>query len=79
MAINKQVKTDEFDVVSEDGRQFHVNVYTTMVDVSTMREPNAPPVPGMKSALTDEGYHCNRIDDDNWEIVSLGPLKVSRV
>jgi hypothetical protein len=71
--------TDEFDAVSEDGEGYHILVYTTMIDVPQTRgNPNPKPLQGLKSARTTEGYGCNRIDDDTWEIVPLG-LRVSRV
>jgi hypothetical protein len=70
--------TDEFDAESEDGQRFHVLVYTTMIDTRTMRDATSPPCEGMKEALTTEGYHCNYIDDNTFEIVQLG-LQVKRV
>lgn len=70
--------TDEFDAESEDGQRFHIFVYTTMIDTQTMRDANSPPCEGMKEARTTEGYHCNYIDDETFEIVQLG-LQVKRV
>ncbi len=70
--------TNEFDAESEDGQCFRIQIYTTMIDSSSLSNPNAAPLKGLRTARTSDGYHCNRIDDDNWEIVELG-LKVTRV
>ena len=70
--------TDEFDAVSEDGRQFHILVYTTMIDASSRSNPSAAPLKGLKSARTADGLNCNHIDDKTFEIVQLG-LRVTRV
>jgi hypothetical protein len=70
--------TDEFDVESEDGRQFHILIYMTMIDASSMSNPNAAPVEGLKRACTSEGHNCKRIDDDTFEIIELG-LQVKQV
>lgn len=70
--------TDEFDVESEDGKRFHLLEHTTMVDATSLTNPNARPIPSVKTVRTSDGYLCKRIDDDNWEIIELG-LKVKRV
>jgi len=70
--------TDEFDAETEHGERFRILIFTTMIDASSMSNPTAPPVRGLKSARTSQGHHCNRIDDDNWEIVGLG-IRVKRV
>lgn len=70
--------TDEFDTDSEDGQRFHILIYTTMIDASTLSNPSAAPLKGLKRACTSEGHNCNRIDDDTFEIVDLG-LQVKRV
>ncbi len=75
-----QELTDEFDAESEDGQRFHLLVYTDMIDAKSMSTPNAPPLEGFKDIRTSDGYPCNCIDDDNYEIVKLGRLlKVRRV
>lgn len=70
--------TKEFDAVSEDGQQFHMLVYTTMIDASTKDDPQAAPIEGFKRTCTSYGQSCNRIDDDTFEIVVLG-LRVKRI
>ena len=70
--------TDQFDAESEDGQRFHILIYTTMIDANSTSNHNAAPLEGLKTARTSDGYHCNYIDDDNWQIVELG-LRVSRV
>jgi len=71
--------TEQFAVQAEDGQQFHIEVYTTMIDASSMSNPNASPLEGLKTFRTTDGHNCNRIDDDNYEIVNLGCLKVHRI
>lgn len=70
--------TDEFDAVSDDGQQFRMLVYTTMIDASSASNPNAAPLEGFKRICTSDGQNCNRIDDDTFEIVGLS-LQVKRV
>ena len=70
--------TDEFDAVSEDGQQFHMLVYTTMIDASSRSNPNAAPLAGLKRICTSDGQNCNRIDDDTFEIVGMD-VRVKRV
>ena len=77
MSKNWEELTDEFDAVSEDGQQFRMLVYTTMIDVSSKSNPNAAPLEGLKRICTSDGQNCNRIDDDTFEIVGLG-LQVKR-
>jgi hypothetical protein len=78
MAKRWRELTDEFDAISEDGQRFHVLVYTAMHDTHTMRDPNSPPCEGLKEARSTEGYHCNYIDDETFEIVKLG-LRIKRI
>lgn len=72
--------TEKFDVVASDGRQFHVEVWTTMMEALAFKGPNPPePIKLSRTAKTrEEGYVLNRIDDDNWIIVDL-ELPVKRV
>ena len=77
MSKNWEELTDEFDAVSEDGQQFRMVVYTTMIDVSSMSNPNAAPLEDLKRICTSDGQNCNQIDDDTFEIVGLG-LQVKR-
>lgn len=69
--------TDEFNAVSEDGQEFRLLVYTTMIDPSSMSNPNAAPLEGLKRICTSDGQNCNRIDDDTFEIGGLG-LRMKR-
>lgn len=78
MSKRWQELTDEFAAVSDDGREFRIVVYTTMLDNRTFDDPDAAPSEGLKSARTAEGYACNRIDDTTWKIVQLD-LIVRRV
>jgi len=71
-----EVLTDEFDAESEDGRRFHILIYTEMLDASS--KTSAGYKPGRKRICTSDGHHCNHIDDDMFEIVALC-LKVKRV
>ena len=78
MSKKWEEQTDEFDAESEDGRRFRILVYTTMIDASSMSNPNAAPIEGLKRACTSDGQNCNWIDDDTFEIVGLG-LQVKRI
>lgn len=70
--------TEKFNAESEDGQQFHMLVFTTMIDVSSGSNPNAAPLEGLKMVCTSDGQDCNRLDDDTFEIVGLG-VRVKRV
>ena len=70
--------TGEFDAVSDDGQRFHMLVYTTMIDASSMSDPSAAPIEGLTRIRTSDGWNCNRIDNDTFIIVRLG-LQVKRV
>jgi len=73
------VLTEEFDVVASDGRQFHVQVHTTMTKNPTFEDPNPKPTKGGTIAKTTEGDVLTRIDDDNWIILGMEELPVKRV
>lgn len=74
------VLTEEFDVVANDGRQFHVQAHTTMIKNPTYGNPNPEPTKGPTTAKTTEGYVLNKIDDDNWSILlEMEELPVKRV
>jgi len=78
MSKKWEEQTEEFRAVSEDGRLFHLLVFTTMIDASSMSNPNAAPLKGLKRVCTSDGQNCNHIGDDTFEIVELG-LRVKRV
>ncbi len=77
MGVKEKRLTEQFTAKSEDGRQFDLLVYTDILDVGTSQNPNAT-LEGIKTILTSDGYHVNRIDDLNYEIVELG-LRVKKV
>jgi len=77
MGIKERRLTEQFTAKSEDGRQFDLLVYTDILDSGTFQNPAAT-VEGIKTILTSEGYHVNRVDDLNYEIVELG-LNVKKV
>lgn len=68
--------TDEFDTVSEDGQQFHMLVYTTMIMIND--RSGSKMVEVSKRICTLNEQSCNRIDDDTFDIVELD-LRVKRV
>ncbi len=76
MAIKGRKLTARFAAESQDGQRFEILVYADVLDASSRRNPGAE-VEGLKTAVTSEGYHVNRIDDMSWEIVELH-LRVSR-
>jgi hypothetical protein len=70
---------EEFDVVAEDGRKFHIEVAVPLIDVRHSADPHAAPLRGeLKTALTSEGYKCQPLNDDAWLIVDLG-IRVKRI
>ena len=77
MGVKEKRLTGQFTAKSDDGRQFDLLVYTDILDVGTPQNPNAT-VEGLKTILTTEGHHVNRIDDLNYEIVEL-ELRVKKV
>ena len=77
MSKKREVQSEQFDAVSDEGRRFRLRILTTMIDASSMSNPDAAPIEGMKSVRTSDGMHCNWIDDDTFEIVELG-LQVKR-
>ena len=66
--------TEEFDAVSDDGQQFHMQVFTMMIDM----DMNAAPLRGLKRVCTSHGQSCNGIDDDTFVIIELG-MQVKRI
>jgi len=42
--------TENFDVVASDGRQFHVEVWTTMMEALAFKAPNPPVIQDCKDA-----------------------------
>lgn len=72
--------TDEFDAQSENGQIYRVVVSTTMIDVRSAANRNAVPTEGrLKTYRTSDGHHCNRIDDNTYQIVELELLEIKRV
>lgn len=64
---------DQFQVISESGKEYTVTVYQEDIDVSSHDNPNAT-IPGHKRALTLEGYHVNFIDDNTFRIVETNEI-----
>lgn len=77
MVIKDNCLTTQFTAKSEDGHEFHLLVYTEILDVGIFQDPRAT-VEGAVSVVTSEGQKVNQIDDLNYEIVELG-LKVRKV
>lgn len=78
--MGKQM-TDDIFARSDDGQQFRIWEYTNMVDASSMSNPNAKPIEGLKEYIIDDDngvLKCNRIDGDTFQIVALD-LTVRRV
>jgi hypothetical protein len=63
---------EEFDSVSDDGRQFRIRIFVKEIDVRSITDPHAKPMHGLTEAITSEGYHCKYIGEDVWEIIALG-------
>jgi len=78
MTRKKEKLIDRFIAASDDGRQFTISIYQTMLYERSLSGPSAPPIEGLKEARTSNGYHCNFIDADRFEIVELG-LEVKRL
>ena len=77
MVIKDKCLTTRFTAKSEDGHEFHLLVYTEILDVGIFQDPSAT-VEGAINVVTSEGQKVNRIDDLNYEIVEL-ELKVKKV
>jgi hypothetical protein len=58
------------------GRRFRLTTYINIIDAGTFDDPNSE-VDGLKTLLTDEGYHCNHIDDETFDVLS--PTGIIRV
>ena len=71
MKINEKLM-DEFDAVAEDGRRYRLQVYKEILDTGALHDPTATCLPGFKRVCTSDGMDCSRINDDTFEIVSLG-------
>jgi len=73
--------TEKFNAKSEDGRIFHILVYTTMIGATNMSNPNTPPIQGLKAARTSEGYPvCQTEEEDTFKILApTGEIIVHRV
>ena len=78
MAKRWKKLTDEFNAEAENGKIYHLRIYTTFMDARSLSDPAAMPVEGLKEVRTIEGYHCNHIDSETWEIVELG-IKVKKI
>lgn len=68
---------EKFLAESAGGRQFKIRVYVHEKLAKSLDRP-VQVLQGTKEARTSEGYHCNFIDDNTWEIVELG-LKVKKL
>jgi len=64
---------DRFKAVSDDGYETTIIVCQEFVDVGTRGNPDAV-VPGLKKARTTDGFACNRIDGDTFQILN-NPLR----
>ncbi len=80
MSRQWQEVVDDFDAVSEDGQKFHIVVLQTMIDAGHQLRSNPPPRRGLKSARTTDGYACNYVDDEAYEVLApLGEVRVKRL
>lgn len=70
MSVKEVHEIDRFDVRSEDGKYATtIVVLQDFITAGTWNDPNAI-LPGLKEARTIEGFACNRIDDNTFEIVT---------
>lgn len=68
MITKKKTKlTNKFKIVSEDNRIFVINEFTEYIETL----PNEW-IEGLKTLITDEGYHVNINKNDTFYIVELG-------
>ncbi|MCP5529596.1 MAG: hypothetical protein H7A44_04065 [Opitutaceae bacterium] len=68
---------ENFKARSADGEEFDLVVLQHWVDTSSMREGRSK-TPGLKSVITSDGLHVNRIDSQTFEVVER-QLTVHRV
>ena len=64
---------DQFEVISEAGKEYTMTVYQEYINVSSHDDPNAT-IPGHKQAHTLEGYHVNFIDNNTFKIVETNEV-----
>lgn len=61
-----------FIAKDDDGQEYVVEIYVNLIDVGTHDDdPNAT-IEGMKSLLTEDGLHVNRIDKGEYLVVQTG-------
>lgn len=64
---------NRFQAVSDDGYETTIVVYQHLIATGTMQNPNAV-IGGMKEVRTVDGFACNRLNEDTFEIVN-DPLR----
>lgn len=69
---------ESFEAEAENGVRYTIRIYTPMIEPSTVSDSPSAPLEGLQVAMTSDGLYCNRINEDTYEIVSLG-LRVTRI
>ena len=70
MGAKERREIGRFVARSDDGSyKTTIIIYQDFVDAGSRGNPNAV-LPGTKHARTIDGYACNRIDDDTFEVVN---------
>lgn len=66
---------DQFQIITEAGGRYNVNVYAEVVLTTHLRSGGHTTQHGrLHEYVTDEGHHLNALDDGSFEIVELGVI-----
>ncbi len=69
--LAKEIRyTGSFEAVDKDGVVYKINMFTEILDVGTLSDPNAE-IEGLKSLKTDNGHNVNYIKKGEYKIVGL--------
>ena len=67
-----ETQTDQFTVVTDDGRKFVVCEFRSILDAGHMEDPGHRIISKLTRLETADGYHVSRLDDGSFQIVELG-------
>ena len=66
-----ELKTNEFQIVSDDGQRFTVCEYQKVIPVGHSKDPGKTILGKLGRLVTDEGYHVNSRGDGIFQVVEL--------
>lgn len=74
----KNVVTDHFEAMSPNGDIYSIKEITEFINAECLSDPAPVWIPGLKKLMTSDFRHVNRIDDNNFEIISPRNIKLVR-